>query len=1048
MERHSQHIGHNKFDGQYHLDSYNHGQIFNNYADPSYLGDESLSWQFNNASGNAATSTALSQPVHLGTSWSDNISATSGLRSTDPFHAASLSSTQPPLYPANAQHASTFDPQLLNNTQHAAVYDVPSRQHVAPSSQNSTISPHALQAAPSAANQMENSTQPSASTQVPTVTVVDQPTLIRAIPRGTSNGQFSTINSDALSVATRSRPQNGFVHIALQEYEYPMNRAALPTPVPRRSRNQLYELARGNAALLQKLGKKTKRSRPKPNLVSSRTEARTSTTSVSDSSSEEDSSEYDSEDEPLQTFPLAQQRPDDVAKAVEYDSVKAVWRAKRSSANSADIRKGLSDYWEVVRTIRDRWKADTTAVTQAEEKKRVNDLPLLKKRVKDQRSMMEVALKAALQHGNRSILEHLSEVAAFLFVCYQFLVDRHKDNDIESELVRSILQLLALCSSLDQEKLEKVHMTKVLPRYLKKGSAEIQALIKSIEAKAKASTIQSSGDAALSSNVAKSADKSPIDNISTAKRPSSSSAPGPPAKKVAIEGAKETTRSTPISKINSTVSGVKKPVPVASTNKTLVKPASIMKPKVAPAKPTGFFSAMQSATKSSASVTQANAAPSSIAALAAKRLAEDAKPKSEPVAATQPKSTFSFASTLAGLTTNTGPTDTSQSRSSSETAAEKAKRLRRESRKALRVVFKPQDSLEEIRYFTHDPEEELENGAGVHKNIKGAKDLGEGMAFKDHKNNISVEDDDDDVQTIEELRSYHAPSLVDFAVIDLEERERNYNRFGGGLMEVESAERGLREKYEATVLSVVFADESEIPPTPREALADSAEPHAEVVQFGQPQGVTAERAAQIQAARAASTQTSGMAPTSTSSDISSLLASLQPQTPSAVPANVDQMSNLANVLAQFAPPGNAAHQPSVPLIPAGLQDSINNNLGSLQPPSQVQPPQAVDPNLASLLAQLQNGHALPPNASGSMPPGFDPIALMHNLQTQQQQQQDMQSQGQESSYENAERRRWRDHGDNNQENSRGGQQGGGRQQRPGAHSKQFTLPCKYWASGR
>lgn len=73
---------------------------------------------------------------------------------------------------------------------------------------------------------------------------------------------------------------------------------------------------------------------------------------------------------------------------------------------SADeIRTGLKDYWEVVRTIRDRWKTDSEAVIQAEEKKRIGELPLLKSRVKDQRDMIEVALKAALDFGHRNIME-------------------------------------------------------------------------------------------------------------------------------------------------------------------------------------------------------------------------------------------------------------------------------------------------------------------------------------------------------------------------------------------------------------------------------------------------------------------------------------------------------------------------------------------------------------------------------------------------------------------------------------------------------------------
>jgi hypothetical protein len=70
----------------------------------------------------------------------------------------------------------------------------------------------------------------------------------------------------------------------------------------------------------------------------------------------------------------------------------------------AVIRESLVDFWEVVKTIRDRWKADASAVTEAEEKKRVGELPLLRSRVKDQRDMIEAVFRAALKHGHRDII--------------------------------------------------------------------------------------------------------------------------------------------------------------------------------------------------------------------------------------------------------------------------------------------------------------------------------------------------------------------------------------------------------------------------------------------------------------------------------------------------------------------------------------------------------------------------------------------------------------------------------------------------------------------
>jgi len=146
-----------------------------------------------------------------------------------------------------------------------------------------------------------------------------------------------------------------------------------------------------------KLSRPTKQWQPTPGIVYE-------SESSSEYTSSEDSDD-DSDDEPDEPFPLPAKRPDDPVEAVKYDSIKATWRSKRHEVDASEIRTGLSDFWEVVRTIRDRWKTDTQAVTDAEAKKRLGELPLLKSRVKDQRNMFQAALEATLQHGHKSILE-------------------------------------------------------------------------------------------------------------------------------------------------------------------------------------------------------------------------------------------------------------------------------------------------------------------------------------------------------------------------------------------------------------------------------------------------------------------------------------------------------------------------------------------------------------------------------------------------------------------------------------------------------------------
>lgn len=75
-----------------------------------------------------------------------------------------------------------------------------------------------------------------------------------------------------------------------------------------------------------------------------------------------------------------------------------------------------------------------------------------------------------------------------------------------------------------------------------------------------------------------------------------------------------------------------------------------------------------------------------------------------------------------------------------ETEEERAKRLRKESRRKLRVSWKPDEILTEVRLFTHDPDEEIGPGDG---SLRGAGDVkGEGSVLKLHKDLEDLEEED------------------------------------------------------------------------------------------------------------------------------------------------------------------------------------------------------------------------------------------------------------------------------------------------------------------
>lgn len=127
-----------------------------------------------------------------------------------------------------------------------------------------------------------------------------------------------------------------------------------------------------------------------------------------------------------------------------------------------------------------------------------------------------------------------------------------------------------------------------------------------------------------------------------------------------------------------------------------------------------------------------------------------------------PKPLFSFAETMANLTKpkEVEPSPRNEDNRPPETEEEKRKRLRREDRRKLRVSFKPDDSLTEIRLFTHDPEEEVGHEDSMMRDVDDIG--GEGRMLKMHKDLNMMDEDEDVVAGEEVLEPWIPPSRTWF----------------------------------------------------------------------------------------------------------------------------------------------------------------------------------------------------------------------------------------------------------------------------------------------
>ena len=529
---------------------------------------------------------------------------------------------------------------------------------------------------------------------------------------------------------------------------------------------------------------------------------------------------------------------------------------------------------------------------------------------------------------------------------------------------------MARFETLDQEMLDKVKMEKILARFAKKSSPEIKALVQQVLSNAAAATQRKATvDSPEPSRSTPPVVSSPMKNspqLAGTKRLRDELAGDRPLHKKVIptkvipEASKPLALQNALAKKAEAASKAAKP---EQTNGT----SAAAKPKVAvsaqAAKPVpSVFSSLVSASKKPGTSNAARAA----AAAKEKAAAEAAPKKESPPPTTAPSSTaaprasaFSFTQTLAGLNK---PKEVEQKKVEDypdETEEEKAKRLRKETRRRLRVTWKPDENLTEIRIFTHHPDEEVGHADSMTRDMDDVG--GEGRMLKMHKDLDEIDEDEETKAVGEDVNGYSPPSEVEFEGIEEDERNRNYIK-RGGKQEPDSPEKVAQEQREQTTLMVVYALPSEIPPSPKEPPAGTDDENYDPpTPFGEPTEAKVRARERQYYASQQSANGNGMNPQTDLSAIFARAGSQQQNPPQAKP--LTDLERTFGLYSQMPP--QPQPQPQAPAAPAGgfdLTRLLAAVQQSQQPPqplpySQPQPQPAAasaTPDLASLLASLQS----------------------------------------------------------------------------------------------
>lgn len=276
-----------------------------------------------------------------------------------------------------------------------------------------------------------------------------------------------------------------------------------------------------------------------------------------------------------------------------------------------------------------------------------------------------------------------------------------------------------------------------------------------------------------------------------------------------------------------------------------------------------------------------------------------------------------------------------------ETPEVRAKRLRKESRKKLRVTWKSDQDLVETRIFEHDPDEETGHEDSM---MRDAGDTAkEGEMLKRHHTDVDEIDDDDDDEI-----DFYTPHEIDFS--DMKD-DGNFIKTGGTISP-ESASKEAQDKHESGRMMALYAS-GERPNTPKEPPEDDGDDDdfTPVVDICYPtQPFVREREQAVLAHRQAFQQ-----PMQTQSNGFNLAAALAGYQAPQQPVQTQQTDWLRNLTQQTQPqaqPQTSLAGFDISKILAAVNQSTQQ--ASYQPAApQSAPTASLAPSVAAILASFQ-----------------------------------------------------------------------------------------------
>ncbi|KAH7149184.1 hypothetical protein B0J13DRAFT_441022 [Dactylonectria estremocensis] len=406
-------------------------------------------------------------------------------------------------------------------------------------------------------------------------------------------------------------------------------------------------------------------------------------------------------------------------------------------------------------------------------------------------------LDATIEHADDAVIDNMGGHQKLVLSLVNALIMCIKAGDYSGKFPKIVLELFTHFP-MSKKISDTTNFDTVRKRFADKGDEEVKELLRDISAKLKKALKAESDSTGYTGTSAASRAKAATKDHSTAKRGRDDESDTRVVKKIAVE-----------SSGNSLSKKLAQPnIQLQSASKTTAAKAAAASILPGKTRPVAKPAPKPETAKADARVTGED------------RLKADTKaPTKTETKVPLPKTVSSTSSALSGIASLLDSINAPKAEpliiapkedktpDTSETPEERTKRLRKEARRKLRVTWKSEGELVQVKIF--QKEEAEDEGREVHMIRDAGDDRSEGMVLK-QRANVEDEDDDDDIP----YQPWVEPIATNFSNLSSETQNKNFVTRGGNVTFTTDEQQRIKER-EQRELMAIYTDPDDIPPTPK-----------------------------------------------------------------------------------------------------------------------------------------------------------------------------------------------------------------------------------------